>query len=140
MLFENTGTPTQPNYKGGVFLQDDSGEPFFFNAVENGGTVQGMEEQYWGYLSCVPRDVDGDGDLDIIISDCLGKVRWIENTGTRQKPVLSKNVRNFYYGSQPLVTPMAQQARRRRLERRRTTGFYSTGRPERPGDVFAVRT
>lgn len=105
MLFENTGTPTQPNYKGGVFLQDDSGEPFFFNAVENGGTVQGMEEQYWGYLSCVPRDVDGDGDLDIIISDCLGKVRWIENTGTRQKPVLSKNVRNFYYGNQPLVTP-----------------------------------
>ena len=36
--------------------------------------------------------------------------------------------------------PMAQQARRRRLERRRATGFYSTGRPERPGDVFAVRT
>jgi hypothetical protein len=105
MYYENTGTKTNWQFKGGSYLLNEAGEPYFFNAVENGGTVQGLEEQYWGYLTCVPRDVDRDGDLDIIIADCLGKVRWLENIGTRDKAVMAKKPHDFLFEGSPLLTP-----------------------------------
>lgn len=106
MYYENiSGKGDAPQFKAGIYLADDKGERFFFNAVEQGGTVQGMEEQYWGYVTVVPADVDHDGDIDLIIADCLGKVRWIENIGNKSAPRLSGNVHDFILNSKPLVTP-----------------------------------
>ncbi|MFD1631625.1 FG-GAP-like repeat-containing protein [Pseudopedobacter beijingensis] len=105
MYFENVGTRSVPKFKGGVFVTDENGERFYVNAVESGGTVQGLEEQYWGYLTCVPVDVDHDGDIDLIISDSMGRVRWIENIGTRQNPVMSSAIHNFIVNGDPFITP-----------------------------------
>ncbi len=105
MYFENIGTKEFASYKEGTYMRYSDGEPIFINAVEAGGTIQGMREQYWGYLSVVPRDVDHDDDIDLIINDCLGRLRWIENKGTREKPVLSKELHSFYYNGEKLITP-----------------------------------
>ncbi|MFN0293656.1 FG-GAP-like repeat-containing protein [Pedobacter helvus] len=106
MYFENiAGKGNAPQFKAGVFLRDDNNERFFVNAVKEGGTVQGMEEQYWGYLTVVPADVDRDGDLDLIIADCLGKVRWIENIGNKSNPKLSRKIHDFIFNGKPLITP-----------------------------------
>lgn len=106
MYYENiAGKGKAPRFNAGVYMSDDKNERFFVNAVSAGGTVQGMEEQYWGYLTVVPADVDHDGDLDLIIADCLGKVRWIENIGNRTKPLLSGKIHDFLVDGKPLVTP-----------------------------------
>ncbi|MFN0293658.1 FG-GAP-like repeat-containing protein [Pedobacter helvus] len=105
MYFENTGTRANPQFKGGTFLTDQNGERFYVNASEAGGTIQGLEEQYWGYLTCVPADVDHDGDIDLIISDSMGRLRWIENIGTRQSPIMSSAIHNFTVNGSPFITP-----------------------------------
>lgn len=106
MYYENiAGKGNPPQFKAGVYLRDDTNERFFVNAVKEGGTVQGMEEQYWGYLTVVPADVDKDADLDLIIADCLGKVRWIENVGNKSHPKLSRKIHDFIVNGKPLITP-----------------------------------
>ncbi|MFD1631623.1 FG-GAP-like repeat-containing protein [Pseudopedobacter beijingensis] len=106
MYYENiAGKGNPPQFKAGIYLRDDTNERFFVNAVKEGGTVQGMEEQYWGYLTVVPADVDKDGDLDLIIADCLGKVRWIENIGNKSNPKLSRKIHDFIVNGKPLITP-----------------------------------
>ena len=59
----------------------------------------------WGYLSAQAWDVDTDGDLDLVTNDSQGRLRWIENTGTRSVPVLSSLFHDFTYGGSPLITP-----------------------------------
>lgn len=106
MYFENiAGKGNPPQFKAGEYVKDETNQPIFINTVDIGGDIQGLEEQYWGYLTCVPADVDHDGDLDLIIADCLGRVRWIENIGSREKPILSKSIHRFYVNGHPLITP-----------------------------------
>jgi len=102
--FENIGNRTNPVFAGMIELKNNLGEPIYINA--KGETpVQGPAETMWGYLSCEAWDVDGDGDLDLIINDSLGRLRWIENIGTRSVPVLSSQIHNFMYGGAAVRTP-----------------------------------
>ncbi len=102
--FENIGTRTSPSFAGMVELENDLGDPI--HITQKGEMpIQGPAETMWGYLSCQAWDVDDDGDLDLVINDSLGRLRWIENTGTRSSPILSSQIHDFTYGGNPLVTP-----------------------------------
>ncbi|QHI68900.1 FG-GAP-like repeat-containing protein [Tichowtungia aerotolerans] len=105
MWVENTGTSTQPKLAAAVPLKDENGREIRITAAEAGGTIQGPCEQWWGYTSCAVADVDSDKDLDLVINDSLGRLRWIENIGTRTEPVLSDDIRTFLYQGKPLIVP-----------------------------------
>ncbi len=104
-FFRNKGTADNPSLEYGGWLKNDRGEPIRITAAKAGATIQGAVEKWWGYLSCQAVDVDNDGDIDLIINDSLGRLRWIENIGTRTAPVLSSLIRPFLYKSLPLITP-----------------------------------
>lgn len=104
-FFENTGSNARPQLTYGGWLKNDLNEPIRITAAEYGGTIQGAVEKWWGYTSCQAADVDQDGDIDLIINDSLGRLRWIENIGTRKKPTLSHLIRPFLNKSRPLITP-----------------------------------
>ncbi len=102
--FENMGSRTNPSFAGMVELENDLGDPI--HVTQKGLTpIQGPAETLWGYLSCQVWDVDGDGDLDLVINDSQGRLRWIENLGTRSAPILSHLFHDFTYNGSPLITP-----------------------------------
>lgn len=105
IFVENIGTKTCPMLGSETLLRDETGKVIRITAVEKGGTIQGPRERWWGYTSCVAVDLDKDGDLDLVIGDSLGRLRWIENVGSRTLPVLSESIRSFLKSDQPLLTP-----------------------------------
>lgn len=102
--FENIGSRFNPKFAGMVELKNDLGDPIYIIA-KGEEPIQGPAETMWGYLSCESWDVDRDGDLDLIINDALGRLRWIENIGTRTAPVLSHDYHDFMYKGSPVITP-----------------------------------
>jgi hypothetical protein len=65
--FQNTGTPTSPAYVAGI------SNPFGITAAGN-------------KLLASPGDLDGDGDLDILIGYNDGSFKYFKNTGTASSP------------------------------------------------------
>jgi hypothetical protein len=103
-VFENVGSRFSPKFAGMTELKNDRGDSIYITA-KGREPIQGPAETMWGYLSCESWDVDRDGDLDLIINDALGRLRWIENTGTRTAPLLSHQVHDFMYKDSPVITP-----------------------------------
>ncbi len=52
--------------------------------------ADGEEIDNFGISGAVFEDFDLDGDLDIIISEFVDRLTWIENIGTRKEPVYTK--------------------------------------------------
>ena len=52
------------------------------------GSIQGPAEAKWGYTVCSVADWDHDGLKDIVLNSILGRVMWLKNGGTNNKPVL----------------------------------------------------
>ncbi len=102
--FENIGSRTHPVFAGMVELRNDLGDPIHITQKRE-VPIQGPAETMWGYLSVQARDVDGDADLDVIINDSQGRLRWIENIGTRSSPQLSGGFHDFTVDGFPLLTP-----------------------------------
>lgn len=105
MWVENRGTPTHLKLAAARPLVDENGRAFRITSVEAGGTIQGPAERGWGYTSCTAADLDQDGDFDLVINDALGRLRWIENRGSRTQMKMSSDIRNFIYKDKPLIIP-----------------------------------
>ncbi len=54
-----------------------------------------------GHLAPCADDLDGDGDLDLLVGDDAGSVWWVENEGTRTQPRLA-SPRKLVAGGRPL--------------------------------------
>lgn len=65
-----------------------NGKPFRIMAGAN-GSIQGPAEAKWGYTTFSVCDWNGDGRQDIVFNSIWGKVQWLENTGTKEKPKLA---------------------------------------------------
>lgn len=84
---ENLTGGEDPKWAPPVYLEA-GGKPFRILAGPN-GSIQGPAEAKWGYTVLNVADWDGDGLLDIVYNSIWGKVEWLKNTGTAEKPVLA---------------------------------------------------
>ena len=77
-------------------------EPFRILAGPN-GSIQGPCEAIWGYTCLSAEDWDGDGDIDVMLNNTIGKIILLRNVGTRTKPKLGppEGVEVEWDGQQP---------------------------------------
>ncbi len=76
-----------PKWAAPVRLQA-GGETFRVMAGPN-GSIQGPCEAKWGYTTHSVADWDLDGLPDIVLNSIWGRVQWLKNVGTREKPKLA---------------------------------------------------
>lgn len=76
--------------------------PIHIQAGPN-GSIQGPEEARYGYTNTEVCDWDGDGLLDLLLSDVWGRNRWYRNIGTKEPPMLSspRNIEVSWEGPPP---------------------------------------
>jgi hypothetical protein len=86
LFFENLGSNDEPTFlpatrvlAGGREIQVQAGYS---------GSLQGLQEARWGYLSPNAIDWNGDGTLDLITGDITGDYRIYLNRGTKTEPKL----------------------------------------------------
>ncbi len=86
LFFKNIGSLDEPRFLPGVRLQAGGREIH----VEAGyaGSLQGLQEARWGYLSPNVADWNGDGLPDIITGDITGNFMIYLNRGTAKNPKL----------------------------------------------------
>jgi hypothetical protein len=86
LYFENTGTTEAPKFLPATRLQA-AGRDIQVQAGYS-GSLQGLQEARWGYLSPNAIDWNQDGTLDIITGDITGNYLIYLNRGTPQKAEL----------------------------------------------------
>lgn len=79
-LYSNTGTNLHPLFPQREKMKSDG--QVFRSVAGYSGSIQGPNEARWGYLAPIVCDWDGDGLLDVVISDITGYVYWLWNRGT----------------------------------------------------------
>jgi hypothetical protein len=101
LFYRNVGEPGKPLFDKEVYLRA-GGEVIRIQAGPN-GSIQGPSEAQWGYTNPLLFDWDGDGLLDLLVSDIFGHHTWYRNIGTRSEPQFAPGVK-LMRGGQPLVT------------------------------------
>jgi hypothetical protein len=86
-LFENIGDNTTPVFKTAQTM-NAGGYPIILRAGPK-GSVQGEQENDWGYLNPEVADFDQDGLNDLIVSGVRGDHWFFKNVGTRHNPILT---------------------------------------------------
>lgn len=86
LFFENIGTSDHPRFLPGTRVQAGGREIH----VQAGyaGSLQGLQESRWGYLSPNVVDWNGDGVFDIVTGDITGNFLIYLNRGTTKEPRL----------------------------------------------------
>jgi hypothetical protein len=89
--FENkSSAPTKFVFNSGQRLKADNKEIRIF--AYNSGSIQGPDEAKYGYTMPEVADWDGDGDLDLLLSDVKGEHHFYENSGNTNAPQLKAGV------------------------------------------------
>lgn len=86
LFFENLGSNEEPRFLPGTRVQA-GGRDIHVQAGYS-GSLQGLQESRWGYLSPNAFDWNDDGLPDLITGDITGDYRIYLNRGTPQKPKL----------------------------------------------------
>lgn len=86
LFFENIGSNDEPKFLPATRVQAGGREI----QVQAGysGSLQGLQEARWGYLSPNAIDWNGDGTLDLITGDITGDYMIYLNRGTKTEPKL----------------------------------------------------
>lgn len=86
LFFENIGSNDEPKFLPATRVQAGGREI----QVQAGysGSLQGLQEARWGYLSPNAIDWNGDGTLDLITGDITGDYLIYLNRGTKTQPKL----------------------------------------------------
>lgn len=74
-----------------------------------GGSQGPYDGDTGGYSNPVLADWDGDGLLDLLVSDMVGLYDWYSNWGTKTQPELGPPQRLHLTDGQPLLGPWRQQ-------------------------------
>lgn len=100
-FFENLGGGDTPKWAAPVRLKA-GGETFRIEAGPN-GSIQGPCEEKWGYTTLSVSDWDHGGIPDIVLNSIWGRIQWLENIGTPDKPELAaaKSVKVEWEGETP---------------------------------------
>ncbi|NYT27396.1 MAG: FG-GAP repeat protein [Candidatus Thiodubiliella endoseptemdiera] len=67
--YQNTSSTSNPAYEA------KTGDSNPFNGIDVGG-----------YSSPTLADIDGDGDLDLVVGENYGTLKYYQNTGTTSSP------------------------------------------------------
>lgn len=86
LFFENTGSRDEPRFLPGVRVQA-GGKDIQVQAGYS-GSLQGLQEARWGYLSPNVADWNGDSLPDIVAGDITGNYTIFLNRGTKREPKL----------------------------------------------------
>jgi len=86
-FIENLDGKNPPKWAAPVRLQA-GGKTFRIMAGSN-LSIQGPAEAKWGYTVPFVTDWNMDGLPDIILNSIVGKIIWLQNSGTRTQPLLS---------------------------------------------------
>ncbi len=99
LFLRNIGTDGAPAFLPGVALEAGGRELY----VEAGysGSVQGVQESRWGYLSPNAVDWNGDGRPDLVLGDITGNYTVCLNRGVKGRPAL-ESPRPIYCDGFPL--------------------------------------
>jgi hypothetical protein len=86
LFFQNTGSDAAPKFLPAIRVQAGGRDIH----VQAGylGSLQGLQESRWGYLSPNAIDWNGDGLLDLVTGDITGNYRIYLNRGTAKEPRL----------------------------------------------------
>lgn len=84
--FNKEGKWTRGDLHGYIYLLENENGRY----ISRGKIIAGGKSiDVYGNTTPNIEDFDGDGDLDIICGEFVDRFTWIENTGTREKPVYS---------------------------------------------------
>lgn len=86
LFFQNVGSEATPRFLPGTPVAA-GGREILVQAGYS-GSVQGVQEARWGYLSPNVTDWNGDGRPDIVMGDITGNITVYLNRGTKRAPAL----------------------------------------------------
>lgn len=86
LFFENTGSNEAPRFLPGVRVQA-GGREIHVQAGYS-GSLQGLQEARWGYLSPTVADWNEDGLPDLLTGDITGNCLIYLNRGSKERPEL----------------------------------------------------
>jgi len=101
LFYRNVGESGKPLFDKEECLRA-GGEIIRVQAGYN-GSIQGPSEAKWGYTNPLLFDWDGDGLLDLLVSDVFGHHTWYRNIGSPTTPVFAPGVKLTFRG-EPMVT------------------------------------